>query len=367
MNKLENLIKEGEEIRISSYTYNKGFECLSGEIYHEWLTKCKFFINNYCKDNIIKSDAINIINSVNIDSIINYEKLIGILKALSTMPESLGKKDIEDNKKRKIFVSHCSKDKPISNKFVDLLKIIGVKNEQLYYSSYEETGAEYLEDCFDRIEKEFNENELLVIFILSKDFYRSEVCMAETGATWVLCKKNYIPIILPPYRYSDIKGVLRNTQNSILLDDKEISNKLELLKLKIEEYLYIDNKVSSIEWNRKKEEFIQYIIKKNDNLEEVEKAIEDISIVESQIICKILIKNNTLNRERLEELQLNIVSKNGVNKKIEISDWTVKSIVVQPLEEVRFYISIGKIEEITKNSQIDKKNSTINIEYYNEK
>ena len=38
---------------------------------------------------------------------------------------------------------------------------MGIKNSQIYYSSYEETGAKYLEDCFSRIEEEFNENELL--------------------------------------------------------------------------------------------------------------------------------------------------------------------------------------------------------------
>ena len=202
--------------------------------------------------------------------------------------------------------------------------------------------------------------------MISRDFYKSEVCMAETGATWVLCNKNYIPVILPPYEYNNVKGVVRNTQNGILLDAGDISSKLEKLKLKVETFLNIENKICDIEWSRKKEEFIKYIKEKVENLEDLEANIKDISIVESRIVCKISIKNNTNDRQRIESVNVCIASKLGHRIREEINDWTVASVVIQPLEEVNFYIGVGKTGDIIKNSHIDKKNSTIEVEHYSE-
>ena len=367
MDTLRELLEEGKKVRLSCYKDGGmmgGY--LSGEGYSEWLTKCKLFIDSYCINESIKNDAISIIDNAYSNSIHQYDKLIGILKALSSKPQYLVYENHKENKIKKIFVSHCSKDKYISNKFVDLIKVIGVKNEQIYYTSYEETGAEYLEDCFDRIEQEFNENELLVIFMISRDFYKSEVCMAETGATWVLCKKNYIPVILPPYQYNNIIGVIRSTQNSLLLDSPDISVKLEKFKENIEEFLGIEDKVSNAEWTRNKEEFINYIKEQVDKIEDLQYEIKDITIVDSKIVCKISVKNNTGERQRLESSNIYIKSKYGYTQTDEINDWTITSVVVQPFEEVNFYISIDKTEEIKFNSQIDKKNSSIEIMFYSE-
>lgn len=365
MQELIELLEEGKEVKLSCYIddgYMGGY--LSGEKYNEWLTKCKLFINTYCTDDSIKNDAINVIDRAVGNGLSEYEKLIGILKALLSKPQYLACKTYKENKIKKIFVSHCSKDKYIVNKFVDLIKSIGVKNEQIYYSSYEETGSEYLEDCFDRIEQEFNENELLVIFMISRDFYKSEVCMAETGATWVLCKKNYIPVILPPYEYNNIRGVVRSTQNSLLLDSTDISVKLEKLKENIEKFLKIEDKVSNTEWTRKKEIFIGYIEEQINKIEDLQYEIKDIKIVDSKIVCKIFLKNNTCERQRLESSNICIISKKGDEETQEINDWTITSIVVQPFEEIYFYISIDKTEKIKYNSEIDRKNSSIDIRFY---
>ena len=367
MEELRELLEEGKTVRLSCYKddgYMGGY--LSGEAYSEWLTKCKLFINSHCSDESVKNEALDIINNAHSNSLIKYDNLMGILKALESKPQYIVYENHNKNKIKKIFISHCSKDKYIVNKFVDLIKSIGVKNEQIYYSSYEETGAEYLEDCFDRIEQEFKENELLVIFMISRDFYKSEVCMAETGATWVLCEKNYIPVILPPYEYNNIRGVVRSTQNSLLLDSPEISVKLEKLKENIEKFLKIEDKVSNTEWVRKKEEFIGYIEEQVKKIEDLQYEIKDIKIVDSKIVCKIFLKNNTYERQRLESSNICIMSKKGDEETREINDWTITSVVVQPFEEVYFYISIDKTEKIKFNSEIDKKNSSIDIRFYSE-
>ena len=60
------------------------------------------------------------------------------------------------------------------------------------------------------------------------------------------------------------------------------------------------------------------------------------------------------------------MSKKGDEETREINDWTITSVVVQPFEEVYFYISIDKTEKIKFNSEIDKKNSSIDIRFYSE-
>lgn len=368
MESLKQLIREGELIKTSCYKYSEGvgLDYLSGEEYSKWLSACKIFLSLNCIDDKIKADTIKIIDNAYNNYLSEYEKIIGTLKALESNPRAIGFNEKVKEKIKKIFVSHCSKNKDMCNKFVELIKLIGVTNEQIYYSSYEETGSKYLQDCLDSIEEEFNKNDLLVIFMLSREFYKSDICIAETGATWVLCKNNYIPVILPPYSYSNIKGVVRNTQNGLLLYGQDISTKLEQFKETIEKFLNIEKKVSTTEWDRKKIEFIQYIENETKNIEDMEYNIQDISIINSKIVCKVSVENNTNVRKRLELATIYVVSKDGFEIEEVIDDWSITSIAVKAFENVTFYISIGSVDKIKRNYQIDKVKSNIKIEYYDE-
>ena len=106
----------------------------------------------------------------------------------------------------KIFISHASKDSEVVEEIIELLETIGVESNQIFCTSFEGYGIELGENFLDTIKNELS-SDSMVLFVLSKNFYASPVCMCEMGAAWVLSKE-HIPLVVPPLSYSDIKGVL---------------------------------------------------------------------------------------------------------------------------------------------------------------
>lgn len=360
--KLKGLIDEGEEVlsnsrHIESYT---GLDYYKGEQYEKWISEGKLLLYNYFKDNPLTHDFNEAASRAVGYGKDYYDTMIGVLKALYEDKQYLSTKK---EGRKKIFVSHSSKDVDFTNKFVNLLKKIGVTNDQIYYSSYEETGADLLENCLNRIKEEFINNDLLVMLMLSPSFYKSNICLAEMGATWISVQENYIPILLPPYTYDNISGVITNTQNSLMLGDQNIGIKLEHLKGKIEEFLSITEKVDSMEWEREKNEFIKFIKEKMNLFEAVSSKIESINLIDKHLVCKIKLINNTKKRLEFEEIDITIALSNGESINQKNNDWTVKSLLLKPLEELTFYTSLDAKEGI-KRSNIKLNNSFINLDYY---
>lgn len=111
-------------------------------------------------------------------------------------------------KKPKIFISHSEKDIAYVSKFVELLEKIGVKQEHLFCSSvagYQIPMSDNDEDdIYKYLREQFRDHELFVIYMLSKDYYKSAVCLNEMGAAWVL-KTAYQSILLPKTDFSKVK------------------------------------------------------------------------------------------------------------------------------------------------------------------
>ena len=147
----------------------------------------------------------------------------------------------------KIFISHASKDSEVVEEIIELLETIGVESNQIFCTSFEGYGIELGENFLDTIKNELS-SDSMVLFVLSKNFYASPVCMCEMGAAWVLSKE-HIPLVVPPLSYSDIKGVLPLTQGMVLTDVM----KLNSFKEKIEKTFNITNKISFSTWERKRD------------------------------------------------------------------------------------------------------------------
>lgn len=156
----------------------------------------------------------------------------------------------------KIFISHSSEDKDIVENVIDLLEDIGISSNQIFCTSFEGYGIQVGENFLETIKSELNSN-VLVLFILSNNFYKSPVCLCEMGATWVKTNK-HIPILIPPLEYSEVKGVIPLTQGL------KINNPQSLTSFK--EVIEKDFKLDPITintWDRKKERFIKTIDKIN--------------------------------------------------------------------------------------------------------
>jgi hypothetical protein len=158
----------------------------------------------------------------------------------------------------KIFISHSSKDKNVVEELIDLLESMGVKPSQIFCSSFEGYGIPLGSDFLETIREEISKN-VLVLFVLSENFYSSPVCLCEMGATWVLSREN-IPIIVPPFTFDEIKGVIPLIQGLEIND----SLKLNLLREKITEMFGISSQPMS-SWERKRDRAVARINQKTQN------------------------------------------------------------------------------------------------------
>lgn len=149
----------------------------------------------------------------------------------------------------KVFISHASKDKKIVEEVIELLETIGLSNQQIFCSSFEGYGIDLGENFLDRIKAELNEN-VLVIFILTHEFYQSPVCLCEMGASWVKTN-DHIPIIVPPLDYKDVKGVIPLTQGLKITE----ALKFNLLKQKLEKSFQL-KPIDFSSWERKRDRVI---------------------------------------------------------------------------------------------------------------
>ena len=78
----------------------------------------------------------------------------------------------------KIFISHSTDDKPIVEKFVTMLEQMGVKQNQLFCSSVAGYGIpQGAGDLYDFIRNEMDSDNLFFIMMLSKNYYKSPVCL----------------------------------------------------------------------------------------------------------------------------------------------------------------------------------------------
>lgn len=154
------------------------------------------------------------------------------------------------SKIKKVFISHSSNDTKEVEEIVDLLETIGLSSDQIFCSSFEGYGIDLGEDFLDRIKNELDEN-VLVIFILSNNFYESPVCLCEMGATWIKTNE-HIPILIPPFDYSDVKGVIPLTQGFKINEGL----KLNLLKEKIEKTFEL-TPIDFSSWERKRDRMLK--------------------------------------------------------------------------------------------------------------
>lgn len=151
---------------------------------------------------------------------------------------------------QKIFISHASKDSDFVEELVDLLEVLGLPDSSIFCTSFAGYGIDLGENWLDSIKDELTK-ETLVLFVLSRNFYDSPVCLCEMGATWVQTKE-HIPILIPPFDFADIEGVIPLTQGFKIND----ALKLNLFKDKIEAIFGLESSHSTSAWERKRDRMI---------------------------------------------------------------------------------------------------------------
>ncbi|NBA89177.1 TIR domain-containing protein [Emticicia sp. CRIBPO] len=195
-----------------------------------------------------KGYVIDLLQDQSVETIVNLAKSLGL-----KIPESLKSLHIEvPHKADKIFISHSSLDRKIVEQIIDTLEAIGVPSDKIFCSSFEGYGVKLGSDFLETIKKELNNN-VLVLFVLSTNFYASTISICEMGATWVKTN-NHIPILIPPFEYVDVKGVIPTT-HGMKINEKD---KFNSLKEKVETLLQLPSVIPNV-WERKRDKILKEI------------------------------------------------------------------------------------------------------------
>lgn len=150
---------------------------------------------------------------------------------------------------KKLFVSHSSLDDPKIKPLIDLINLIGVPHDKIFYCSIPGYGLKPGENIFDGLKRELS-NEVFALFMLSRNFYESPVCLCEMGAVWIKSYKQ-IPILIPPMEFNEMGGVFPNTIG-FKINDKSNMNSL---KDELEKFFGLPQMDFS-RWEEKRDEFI---------------------------------------------------------------------------------------------------------------
>lgn len=169
-------------------------------------------------------------------------------------------KEKEMPKKSKLFISHSSKDKEYVEAIVSMFDDMGLNDEQVFCSSIPGYDIPLGKSIFDYLMELFQNYDLHIVFVHSKNYYQSPVSLNEMGAAWVL-KKSFTSILLPGFDFSEMKGVVNSADIAIKLDqsEDEVKDKLNQLYDQLISEFGLKKK-SDILWEKKRNNFIKDIL-----------------------------------------------------------------------------------------------------------
>ena len=122
----------------------------------------------------------------------------------------------------KIFISHSSKNANYGNALVELLTGIGIKSEQIIFTSNTAYGIPIGQNIFNWLKDRINENPH-VIYLLSQEYYSSIACSNEMGAAWVV-ENQHTMIFTPNFEldsYEFQNGALDPREIGFYIDNEE--------------------------------------------------------------------------------------------------------------------------------------------------
>ncbi len=159
----------------------------------------------------------------------------------------------------KVFVSHSSGDVGYVKAIVELLEDIGLGEGEIFCSSVDAYKIPLGKSIYDYLAEQFQNYNLHVLFVLSKNYYDSVASLNEMGAAWVL-KHRYDAILLPGMQFEDVRGCIDKNQISIKLDseEEELQHRLnEFQKNVVEEFSKPNLNMSK--WERNRAEFLHKV------------------------------------------------------------------------------------------------------------
>lgn len=178
------------------------------------------------------------------DAIAHYSALKAIVDCVLAL---------EENRDKKLFISHSSKDKYIIERFVDgILQLgIGLSHEDIFCTSIEEMGIKNGEDIRAHIRDNVKSAEFSFLMI-SKNYKESEICLNEMGAVWAT-ENRVRYYLLPDVDFKEI-GWLCDTKKADRLCDSVV---LDALEEELTGYYGLPHRGGI--WSRQRQIFLDYL------------------------------------------------------------------------------------------------------------
>lgn len=158
------------------------------------------------------------------------------------------------NKFDRVFISHSSNDIKYVKPFVELLESLGLNRQTMFCSSVNGYGIPIGQNIYEYLKTEFTDKNILVVMIMSNNYYSSEPCLNEMGATWVMSKE-YITILVDNFEFSQIKGSVDPQKIGFKITD---AARLDEFKDKLIEGLNL-HPALGYDWNAVRDKFLANI------------------------------------------------------------------------------------------------------------
>lgn len=121
------------------------------------------------------------------------------------------------NSTKRIFISHKTECMEFGKFLIRCLELTGLDvKSTVIFSSMNEFGVPHDQDIYDYLRGCFRDD-LYVIFLFSRAFYNSNMCVAETGAAWATNKK-YSNVVID-MGFGGIDRPINNAQIGVSLAD----------------------------------------------------------------------------------------------------------------------------------------------------
>jgi hypothetical protein len=152
----------------------------------------------------------------------------------------------------RVFISHATADRDLANELVDLVRLgIGVPHDDIFYSSREGdigNGSFFVPKILAALAEAD-----LVIALLSRDYSKSEFCLAEAGAAQMRSLAHlseFHSLVVPPMNFHDLKGVLHGMQSDLILAPGALNQLRDRISVKL------PSVIPTATWENKRDSFL---------------------------------------------------------------------------------------------------------------
>lgn len=211
----------------------------------------------------------------------------------------------------KVFISHSSKNKNYGDKFVELLRNLGIKETEIIFTSNIAYGIPVGQNIFNWLKSQISEKPF-VIYLLSEEYYESIACLNEMGAAWIIENK-HAAIFTPDFNLSSKEfqsGVLDPREIGFYINDED--RVLSFIQM-LSDYFEITKSTVLISQSVKK--FIQEVKSLESTKAFTQKITESQpakkqAFIETEIIQELKNKNSSLpkNENALYSKFLNLIT-----------------------------------------------------------